>query len=53
MSPCKRRHHGGKRAPAGKWERWQFLATTARFVVEVLQLLRDHVISGGGPGRLT
>ena len=55
--PAKRRHHGGKRKRATtteRWERWQVLATAARFVVDLLQLVRDHLISGGsGPGRLT
>jgi hypothetical protein len=53
--PGKRHRGGGARtraATAEKWARWQVLATAARFVVELLRLLRDHVISGSGPGRL-
>jgi hypothetical protein len=48
----RRRHRGGKRATTEKWERWQLLASAARFVVELLELIRNHISSGGGRGRL-
>jgi hypothetical protein len=50
--PGKRRR-GGNRAAGDRWERWQLLATAARFVVELLDLLRNQLTGGGGPGRLT
>jgi hypothetical protein len=49
MAHRKKRRPGGERKTTEKWERWQALASTARFVVDVWRLLRDHVISGGGP----
>lgn len=48
----KRRRRDGRKNAADQWERWQFFATTARFVVELLELLRNH-ITGTGPGGFT
>jgi hypothetical protein len=52
MARKKRRRGGTRNTATEKWERWQALATAARLVVDLLQLLRDHLISGGGPGHL-
>lgn len=49
---AKSRPRGGRRETAGKWERWQFLATVTRVVIEVLEPLIDRYLGGGGPGRL-
>jgi len=47
--PANRRPKGGRREKAAdRWERWQFLTTVAKIVVEALDLL-DHYLGGGGP----
>jgi hypothetical protein len=52
-SAKKRRHRDGGRAAAGRWERWQLLATILRIVVEIVEpLLGDRWFGGGGSGRL-
>jgi hypothetical protein len=49
MSRPTKRRRGGKGVTDGKWERWELFATVARFVVELLQLVSDH-LSGGALG---
>lgn len=46
MARAGKRRRGGGRAAAERWERWQFFATVARIVIEVLDRF------GGGPGHL-
>ena len=40
------RRRGGREKGTDQWARWQCIATTARVVVAILQLLRDHITRG-------
>jgi hypothetical protein len=52
MSRPAKRRHGGKARPAGRWERAEVIAAAVRLAVAILDLMRDHLIGGPGPGRL-